>query len=259
MTVKEEVETLITVAADPETDSMETNQGRKIEAKTVTRTPQGMTQDQWGTTNPRNHMTDQNPHTNLKTNVETALTTEALKGMAMTKEIGHTPETEEVPEDTADHITGTGRLGDLLDILAEEETDLEKEANLQREATGATATPEVAGTEATLEATGTTATPEVTGTAVTLETDPHPEEGETVGRSNSREAKHDYKPYPRKAFLDKASKEDIIDNNFVCLMCGSSEHRSPRCTVYRPQHSPLLHRCRKYALYHLSHHGQTFN
>ena len=181
MTVKEEVETLVTVAADPETDSMETNQGRKIEAKTVTRTPQGMTQDQWGTTNPRDHMTDQNPHTNLKTNVETALTTEALKGMAMIKEIGHTVETEEILEDTADHITGTGRLGNLLDILVEEETDLEKEANLHLEVTGTTATLEVTGTTATPEVTGTTATLEVTGTAATLETDPNLEEGETVG------------------------------------------------------------------------------
>ena len=62
---------------------------------------------------------------------ETTRTTEALKGMAMTKDLGHTPETEEVPEDKSNRIIGTGRLGDLLDILPEEETDLEKEADLQ--------------------------------------------------------------------------------------------------------------------------------
>merc|ERR1711867_427737 len=90
----------------------------------------------------------------------------------MIKEIGHTAETEEILEDTANHLTGTGRLGDLLDILVKEETDLEKEANLHLEVTGITAT---------LEVTGTSASPEVTGTAVTLETDPDMEEGETVG------------------------------------------------------------------------------
>ena len=94
---------------------------------------------------------------------ETALTTEALKGMAMTKDLGHTPETEEVPEDKT-----------------EEETDLEKEVNLHLEVAGTAATLEVARTAATLEATRITVTPGMTKTTVVLETDPDPEEEETV-------------------------------------------------------------------------------
>ena len=146
MTEKEEVETLVTVAADPETDSMEIDQCQGTEAKAMTETPQ-----------------DQGPPTNLGTEIEATPTIETLKGMDMTVEIGHPVGTEEVPVDTADQTTGTSRLRNLPDILVEEETDLERETDLH------------------IERTGTPVTLEVTGTATALETDPNLEEGETVG------------------------------------------------------------------------------
>ena len=145
-TVDQEVAALGIATADPETDSMEIDQGQGTEAKAVTETPQ-----------------DQGPPINLGTEIEATPTIETLKGMDMTVEIGHPVGTEEVPVDTADQTTGTSRLRSLPDILVEEETDLERETDLH------------------LERTGTPVTLEVTGTATALETDPNLEEGETVG------------------------------------------------------------------------------
>ena len=104
MTEKEEMEPLVIVTADPETDSMEIDQCQGTEAKAMTETPQ-----------------DQDPPINLETEMEATPTIDALKGM--TVETGHTPETEEVPEDRT-----------------EEETDLEKEVNLHLEVAGTAAT-----------------------------------------------------------------------------------------------------------------------
>ena len=170
-TVNQEEGTLVTATADPGTDSREIVQGQGIEAKTVTRTPQGMTQDQEETANPRDHMTDLDPHTNQETDKETTLITGVLEGMDRIEEIGHTAETEEiVPEDTTNLATGTTLQGNLLDTLVEDETDLEEETNLPLEMTG---------TAAALGMTGTAAALEMAGTTAALETGPDLEEEET--------------------------------------------------------------------------------
>ena len=170
-TVNPEEGTLVTATADPGTDSREIDQGQGIEAKTVTRTPQGMTQDQEETANPRDHMTDLDPHTNQETDKEITLITGVLEGMDRIEEIGHTAETEEiVPEDTTNLATGTTLQGNLLDTLVEDETDLEEETNLPLEMTG---------TAAALGMTGTAAALEMAGTTAALETGPDLEEEET--------------------------------------------------------------------------------
>ena len=153
-TVNQEVGTPEVVIADPEIDSMETDQSLVIEVKIVIGTPQIIAQDQKKTISPKDHMTDQNPHINQETDTETTLITEVLKGMDMIKEIGHIVEIEEtVPEDTTDPATGTNPPDNPQDTPVEEGTDLEEDIDLPLE---------------------------MTGTAAVLETNLDPEEGEIV-------------------------------------------------------------------------------
>ena len=147
--MKPGIETLEVVTADPETDPMKTDLCPEIETTTLTKTTQEDMID------PEGHMIDQNLLISQETGTEVTLTTEVLIGMDMSKETGHTAETEETtPRDTED--PGLGSLDPPLGTLAEDMTDQEEDTDLPLEVV------------------------RMTGTAATLETDPDLEEGETT-------------------------------------------------------------------------------
>ena len=107
--------------------------------------------------NPKDHMTDQNLPINLGTGTGTTLIIGVLRGMDMTRGIGHTAETEETAHrDTEDLVKETGSLDLPQDTLAEDMTDPERDTNLPLGMV------------------------KMIGIAATLGTDPGPEEGETV-------------------------------------------------------------------------------
>ena len=127
-TVNQEVGTPEAVIADPEIDSMETDQNPETE----------VTQDQKETISPKDQMADQNPHIHPETDTETTLIAEALRGIDMIKEIGHIVEIEETdPEDTTD--PGINPPDNPQDTPVEEGTDLEEGIGLPLEMTGTAA------------------------------------------------------------------------------------------------------------------------